>query len=136
MSDEQAGAAAAATDGALLSALGLDDDAMKKLMETFEKNGSMGSEEEMEGLLRSLLGEMTDKEVLYEPMKELASKYPAWLEANGAKLSADELRRYEAQSRRVAEIAAKFEEETYSDQDAACRAYIMERMEQVGRLSG
>jgi peroxin-19 len=130
-SNDQADAAVGA-DSDLFNKLGLDEDMLKKLMAGADDLGfDMGSEDGMEGLLKSLLGEMTDKEVLYEPMKELGDKYPGWLEANKPKLSEEEFKRYEAQARRVAEITAKFEEAGYSDGNPECRAFIMKRMEEV-----
>ena len=49
---------------ALLSQLGVGADDL----------GGAGSEEELNGLLESMMGQLMSKEVLYEPLKELHDK--------------------------------------------------------------
>jgi hypothetical protein len=68
---------------------------------------------------------------LYEPMKELDDKFPEWLEKNGSKCGADDLKRYKEQQVFVREIVGKFEEKGYKDENAKDREYIVERMQKV-----
>lgn len=76
------------------------------------------------GLLRGI-------HILYEPMKELHDKFPAWLEANREKVSKEDLGRYEEQHRLVTEIVGKFEEKGYSDEKVEAREYIVDKMQKV-----
>lgn len=38
---------------------------------------------------------MVSKAVLYEPVKELCDKFPAWMQSNSASTPPDDLERYE-----------------------------------------
>jgi peroxin-19 len=94
---------------------------------------SLGNEGEGEGdLSKMFLGmmeQLTNKDMLYEPMKELHSKFPAYLQNNKDKLSAEDMARYEKQQSIVKDIVNKFEEKNYSDEDAKCREFIWEKMQ-------
>jgi hypothetical protein len=48
----------------------------------------------MEGVMEGMMQQLLSKEFLHEPLQEIASKYPAWLEANAAGLSAEDETRY------------------------------------------
>lgn len=95
-----------------------------------------GSEEEFSKMLMGMMEQLTNKEILYEPMKELNDKFPEWLEKNREKTPAEDLKRYEEQQALVKEIVAKFEEKTYADGNAADREYIVDRMQKVSDLKG
>ncbi|KAK2003307.1 Pex19 protein family [Colletotrichum falcatum] len=103
---------------------------MKQLGEgNMEGGGS--SEEEFSKMLMGMMEQLTNKEILYEPMKELNDKFPEWFEKNRDKTPAEDLKRYEEQQAYVKEIVAKFEEKTYSDSNTADREYIVERMQKM-----
>jgi len=91
-----------------------------------------GSEEDFSKMLLGMMEQLTNKDILYEPMKELHDKFPAWLEKNGSSQKADDLKRYQEQQLYVKEIVEKFEEKTYTDDNAKDREYIVERMQKVG----
>jgi peroxin-19 len=74
---------------------------------------------------------LTNKEILYEPMKELHDKFPAWLAKNKDATPAEDLKRYAEQQTIVGEIVAKFDEPGYSDSNATDREYIVDRMQKV-----
>lgn len=98
-------------------------------------SGGLGDEGDEGGLNKMLMGmmeQLTNKEILYEPMKELHEQFPGWLEKNGDKISEEDKKRYEEQRAIVAEIVAKFDEPSYSDSNTAQREYIVERMQKVG----
>ncbi|KAK8019833.1 Pex19 protein family-domain-containing protein [Apiospora arundinis] len=126
-SGEQATAAAAAE--------GSEDDFMAEMMKAMKDMpggaGGEGSEEEFSKMLMGMMEQLTNKEILYEPMKELNDKYPGWLEKNGAGLEAEDKKKYEEQSRLVREMVQKFEEPTYKDENVADREYIVERMQKM-----
>jgi peroxin-19 len=123
-SGDQATAAAAADD---------TDDFLAEMIKQMQA-GAMdgeGSEEDFSKMLLGMMEQLTNKEILYEPMKELDDKFPAWMEANKAKVSKEDLKRYEEQQTVVAEIVKKFEEKTYTDENVKDREYIVERMQKV-----
>ena len=123
-SGEQASAALAAEDS---------DDIVAQMLKEMQSGGldGAGGEEEFSKMLMGMMEQLTNKEILYEPMKELHNKFPAWMAKNRDKVKKDDLRRYDDQQRLVAEIVGKFEEKGYSDAKAADREYIVERMQQV-----
>jgi len=121
-SGDQATAAAEAEGAGLL----------EELMKQMQADGGEGGEEEFSKMLLGMMEQLTNKEILYEPMKELSQKFPDWLETNKSKTPADDLERYEEQEKLAKEIVAKFEEPTYSDSNAADREYIVDRMQKVG----
>jgi peroxin-19 len=131
-SGEQATAAAAAEGS---------DDFLAELLKQMQSggmgglgldgDGGGGSEEDFSKMLMGMMEQLTNKEILYEPMKELDDKFPAWLDKNRDKTSAEELKRYEEQRVLVGEIVARFEQPTYSDANTADREYIVDRMQKV-----
>jgi peroxin-19 len=115
------------------AASGAEEDLMSELMKQLSSgdlNGE-GSEEEFSKMLMGMMDQLTNKEILYEPMKELSDKFPQWLEKNKANTPAEDLKRYEEQRVLAFEIVGKFEESTYSDSNAADREYIVDRMQKV-----
>lgn len=122
-SGDQATAAAAAG--------GEDDFLAEMLKQLTAGDFAGGSEEDFSKMLMGMMEQLTNKEILYEPMKELHDKFPAWLDKNKDSTPADDLKRYMEQKTIVAEIVAKFNESTYSDSNAADREYIVDRMQKV-----
>jgi peroxin-19 len=85
---------------------------------------------------------LTNKEILYEPMKELDQKFPGWMEENKGTLKEEDRERYTMQRGLVREIVGRFERTGYSDGNAEDREFIVEKMQKVredgcgqGRLS-
>ncbi|KOS20303.1 Peroxisomal biogenesis factor 19 [Escovopsis weberi] len=123
-SGDQATAAAAA---------GGSDDFMAELLKqmTSGEFGGDGSEEDFSKMLMGMMEQLTNKDILYEPMKELHDKFPEWVAKNRDSTPADDMKRYQEQQRIVAEIVTKFDEPSYSDSNAADREYIVDRMQKV-----
>ncbi|PSR83522.1 Pex19 protein family-domain-containing protein [Coniella lustricola] len=123
-SGEQATAAAAA-DGS--------GDFMAELLKQMQagEGGLEGSEEEFSKMLLGMMEQLTNKDILYEPMKELNDKFPEWMETNKDTISEEDRKRYELQQGFVKEIVAKFEEATYADSNPSDREYIVERMQKM-----
>ena len=90
-----------------------------------------GTEESFNKMLMGMMEQLTDKEILFEPMKELHDNYPAWIEKNKATTGADDMRRYLEQQRLVQEIVGRFQEKSYSDKNPEDREFIVKRMQQV-----
>jgi len=128
LSGDNATAAAASSD---------TDDFIAEMMKAMQGSGldGEGSEEDFSKMILGMMEQLTNKEILYEPMKELDDKFPDWLEKNAAKTKEEDLKRYKEQQVYVKEIVARFEQKTYSDNNAADREYIVERMQKVCPLS-
>ena len=125
-SGEQATAAATSAEG---------DDILAQMLQQIQGEGMEGAgEEDFSKMLMGMMEQLTNKEILYEPMKELRDKYPDWMNRNREKTPKQDLERYEEQQRLVGEIVGKFEEKGYSDDNATDREFIVERMQKV-RLS-
>ncbi|KAF7896311.1 hypothetical protein EAF00_006325 [Botryotinia globosa] len=109
------------------------DDLLAEMMKAMGAGGmdGEGSEEDFSKMLLGMMEQLTNKEILYEPMKELDDKFPAWLEKNSASTPADDLKRYKEQQVFVREIVARFEQKTYKDENASDREYIVERMQKM-----
>lgn len=109
------------------------DDMLAQMLKQMQDGGLEGAEDD-EGFNKMLLGmmeQLTNKDILYEPMKELHNKFPRWMSSNRNSTGADDLRRYDEQQRLVGEIVERFEQKYYSDSHAPDREFIVERMQQV-----
>jgi peroxin-19 len=111
-----------------------DADFMATLLREMEAGGlggGAGGEEDFSKVLLGMMEQLTNKEILYEPMKELDDKFPDWLEKNKGKVPEAEFSRYETQQSLVRDIVGKFEVEDYSDENVEYRKFIVDRMQQV-----
>lgn len=106
---------------------------MKELTGGAGLGGEGGGEEGFNAMLMNMMAHLTNKEILYEPMKELHDKFPGWMEKNAAAQKKEELDRYKEQQRLVGEIVGRFEAKGYSDENEDDREYIVERMQKVSR---
>ncbi|KAI1100197.1 Pex19-domain-containing protein [Jackrogersella minutella] len=123
-SGDQATAAAAAE--------GSEDDFIAEMLKAMKDLPSEGgNEEDFSKMLMGMMEQLTNKEILYEPMKELNDKFPSWMEKNKDTLAKDDLKRYQEQQVLVAEMVTKFEESTYADSNVADREYIVDRMQKM-----
>jgi len=114
-----------------------EDDILAQMLKEMEKNGmggESGGEEDFNGMLMGMMEQLTNKDILYEPMKDLNDKYPAWIEKNGQSVSKDDLKRYQEQQVLVKEIVARFERQGYTDENQQDRDYIVERMQKVCQI--
>ncbi|KAL8938029.1 MAG: hypothetical protein Q9216_004117 [Gyalolechia sp. 2 TL-2023] len=100
---------------------------MLKEMQDGDQGGTAG-DEEFSKMLMIMMEQLTNKDILYDPMKELNEKFPQWISKNKTAVETEDLNRYGKQQRLVAQIVEKFEERTYSDSNAEDREYIVERM--------
>lgn len=97
--------------------------------------GGEGGEGDFNSMLMNMMAHLTNKEILYEPMKELHDKFPAWMEKNAEKEKKEDLDRYKEQQRLVGEIVGRFERKGYKDENEDDREYIVERMQKVRFMS-
>ncbi|ESP02172.1 hypothetical protein LOTGIDRAFT_185973 [Lottia gigantea] len=89
----------------------------------------------MQGMMQMLLS----KEVLYPSLKEIASKYPKWLEANKSVVEEVEYTRYDKQYELMNAICVEYEAEQETDSDDVKRERfenlmgIMQQMQELGQ---
>ena len=105
------------------------DDLLAELLKAVE-SGEEG-DWDVTKLISRMMEQLSNKEMLYEPMKDLQAKFGPWIDANKDKISQGELSRYQTQANYVSQIVAKFDGPGYSDADPKCREYIWERMQSV-----
>lgn len=124
VSGEQAASAGASDD---------PENVIAQLLQEMQGGGfeSGENEEEFSKMLTGMMEQLTNKEILFEPMKELHEKFPKWMTQNRDNTNEHDLRRYEVQKRLVGEIVGKFNDKEYSDTNSADREFIVERMQQV-----
>lgn len=114
------------------------DDMLAQMLKEMEGGGfgGEGNDEDFSKILMGMMEQLTNKEILYEPMKELDDKFPAWMKKNKENVPKEDLERYEEQQLLVKEITGRFERKGYSDDNAKDREYIVERMQKVCHLLG
>ena len=93
-----------------------ENDAFEKLLMHLSESGGE-SEEELQGILETMMTQLMSKEVLYEPIKELHEKFPGYMKENAPKLKPEDKERYIKQQKVVAEIIGIFEDPTYAPED-------------------
>ncbi|RVD80281.1 uncharacterized protein DFL_008182 [Arthrobotrys flagrans] len=108
-----------------------DDFLAEMLRQMQTTTGQGGSDEDFSKMLMGMMEQLTNKEILYEPMKELDDKFPGWLVENEGKHSAEEMNNFREQARLVREIVVKFEQPSFSDSSEIDREYIVERMQKM-----
>jgi peroxin-19 len=87
----------------------------------------------MQGMMQSLLS----AEVLLPSLKEIVSKYPAWLEENGPKIPAEDKTRYESQLKLMQEVCGELEKEKSDDSaDVKHERFniVLDRMQKMQEL--
>jgi len=125
-SGEAASAAATTAD---------ENDVLAQMLKQMENGSFPGLEgagdEDFNKMLMGMMEHLTNKDILYEPMKDLHDKFPPWFEANKDKTKKEDLDRYEQQKTLVDEIVARFERPGYSDDNKEDRDYIVDKMQKV-----
>ena len=89
----------------------LSEQMMGSLMQDFEQlNTSHDSNDVVDNVMKQLL----DKDLMYEPMKEVCTRYPAWLATHKDTLSSQEYQRYGTQYQYFQRIVRLYETEPYN----------------------
>ena len=129
---QQSGDAATAATSSGAQATSEEEMLMEMMKSLGGAGGSgEGGEEDFNSMLMSMMTQLTNKEILYEPMKELHEKFPAWMTAHADATEKKELERFKEQQRLVGEIVGRFERKGYADEDEGDREFIVERMQKV-----
>lgn len=111
-----------------------EDDFLAEMLKQMGSMSGLGdSEEDFSKMLLNMMEQLTNKDILYEPMRELAEKYPSWLERQEREgtLNEEEMSRYREQYEYVRNIVRRFEDSTYRDSSTTDREYIVENMQKV-----
>ncbi|KAG5641154.1 hypothetical protein DXG03_005880 [Asterophora parasitica] len=111
-------------------------DSLEALLASLGDLGGLGGdgpedEAELAGLLENMMGQLMSKEVLYEPLKELADSFPPYLASPPAPLSAEDRTRFENQLACVRRILAVFDKPGYSDENTADHTTISDLMAEM-----
>ncbi|EDR10787.1 uncharacterized protein LACBIDRAFT_293286 [Laccaria bicolor S238N-H82] len=93
--------------------------------------GEGGDENELAGFLETMMGQLMSKEVLYEPLKELAEGFPPYLTNPPSPLSPEDRSRYEKQEECVKRILAVFDKPGYSDANEESNKVIVDLMSEM-----
>lgn len=99
-------------------------------------SGMGGDDMDVSKLLVDMLEQLSSKEVLYEPIKDLNTKFPAYLEENKDKLNQDKLHNYNQQYEMTAEILKVFDAPDYNDDDKQKREKVnllLEKLQSLGQ---
>ncbi|KAJ1975400.1 Peroxisome chaperone and import receptor [Dimargaris xerosporica] len=111
------------------------DNLLKGMMDQLEH---LVDGQDFEGMMESILEQVMTKDVLYEPMQELARKYPDWLAARKESLPAAEYNQYAKQLRYIEQIVAFYDAPDYdrvsqTDQGQKKIVELMKEMQDCGQ---
>ena len=88
-------------------------------------SGENGEMPDLTKMLSSMMEDLMSKEVLYEPLKDMHTRFPEFLASEkGKKLPDDERSRYEKQRDLMAEIIAAYEAPKYDDSNPEQRKRV------------
>lgn len=124
-SGESASAAAATSS---------QDDMLAQMLKDLESgnfSGMDGDSGDFNSMLMGMMEQLVNKDILYEPMKELHDNFPDWLEKNKDSISKEDLERYHTQQSVVKDIVDRFDKKDFSDDNKEDREYIVDKMQQV-----
>lgn len=99
---------------------------LKEMMK--QLGGGGGEGEDFEGILQTMMSQLMSKDILYEPLQDLAKKYPPWLKENREKIETEEYKKYEQQYRYCLEIIRVFD----GTGDALQVTELMQKMQECG----
>ncbi|KAH9473207.1 hypothetical protein Pst134EA_000282 [Puccinia striiformis f. sp. tritici] len=83
---------------------------MEKLKQSDNSAKAKSDENQLQTILQSFMEELMSKEIMYEPLKDMNRLFPDWITENRAKLSKEDLNRYETQSQIIEQVISKFED--------------------------
>eukprot|EP00850_Spirogloea_muscicola_P016932 SM000141S00876 [mRNA] locus=s141:171746:173213:- [translate_table: standard] len=105
----------------------VDDELIEKLVRQFE---DVGSSQDMQVVMDTMMRQLLSEEVLYEPMKEIGERYPAWLASNREKLSTEDYDRYSRQHHIIQQLCVIYET---TPEDFPKIVDLMQQMQDCGQ---
>lgn len=137
-SDASATSSTSASSNPFAGLSGAEGEEMAKLLAALGGSGDLSGLEgamdnpELTKMLEGMMDELMSRDILYEPLKELGDKYPAYLAGDESKnISEDDRKRYEQQSKYIDEIVKIFEEPGYDAKDKEKAGRVQELMNQM-----
>lgn len=84
-----------------------------QLQAAFQNEPGQGTDEGelpgMSSLVDTIMQQLLSKDVLYQPMKDIGSRYPEWIEAHKDELSSEDITRYKEQYQYIQRICTLYE---------------------------
>lgn len=136
-SNADASANASSDQSNPFASLGLDGNAdLAQMLQALGEAGEGGGDmSELSKMLSSMMDDLMNKDVLYEPLKDMHSRFPAFFNSEeGKKLSEEDRKRYKEQQVIMGDIIAVFEEKSYSDKEPACKQRVSDLVSQMQEL--
>lgn len=93
------------------------------------ENGENGGD--LSNILNDMLLQLSSKKVLYEPLNDLNSKFPTWIENN---LNDSNIESYQKQYKVVNSIINKFNDDNYDDSNTEDKKFITEKLDELQEL--
>ena len=117
---------------------GNPEDMLTQLLAGLGGDGGEGSvgDLDMSKLLVDMLEQLSSKEILYEPIKDLNSKFPEYLQKNKDSLEDGQYRIYQQQYEMTNQILAVFDASDYNDGDKQKRDQVnvlLEALQELGQ---
>ncbi|KAI8579683.1 hypothetical protein K450DRAFT_56970 [Umbelopsis ramanniana AG] len=106
-----------------------EDAFMQEMMRQME---GLADNSDFQNMLEGMMSQLMSKELLYEPMKDLAAKYPDWLDKNKDTTPKDEYEKYKQQHEYVKQIVAKYEDPSFDEKDEKQATEVVDLMQKVG----
>lgn len=110
------------------------EDMLTQLLAGLGSGGSGDGEFDMSKLLTDMLEQLSSKEVLYEPIKDLNTKFPDYLKEKEGKIPAEEHANYTKQYEVTKEILAVFDAPGYDNDNQAHRDNVNNLLESLQEL--
>uniref|UniRef100_A0A6B2LH38 Pex19 protein n=1 Tax=Arcella intermedia TaxID=1963864 RepID=A0A6B2LH38_9EUKA len=103
-----------------------DNQFMEQMFKDFDSNQGY------HGLMQTMMKQLLSKDVLYEPMKEMRDKYPAWLKEKKDSLPKDQWEKYLLQFQHIEEILYIYEKEGEEGFEKILK--LMKEMQECGHV--
>lgn len=110
------------------------EDMLTQLLAGLGSGSSGDGEFDMSKLLTDMLEQLSSKEVLYEPIKDLNTKFPDYLKEKEGKIPAEEHANYTKQYEVTKEILAVFDAPGYDNDNQAHRDNVNNLLESLQEL--
>ncbi|KAF3340213.1 peroxisome biogenesis protein 19-2-like protein [Carex littledalei] len=108
--------------------MGLNEEAMvEEFVKQFE---DLAGSQDMESIVETMMQQLLSKEILHEPMKEIAQKYPKWLEEHKESLSKDDYHRYTRQYQFIVRLNEVYENDS---ENFTKIVELMQKMQECGQ---
>ncbi|CAE6528367.1 unnamed protein product [Rhizoctonia solani] len=102
--------------------------------ELLKQLGQGGEDEEgLEGMIENMMGQLMNKDILYEPLVEMNKKFPGYF-AEHPDLPEVDLKRYKAQEVIVKQLVEIYQKPDYSDDNAETNKVVLRLMNEMQEL--